>query len=387
MKLNEKILALKDEFVKIRKEIHSCPELGFDESKTSKLVAKLLKEYGYKTYEGIGKTGVVGQLKKGNSNKKIMLRADMDALPMQELCDIEYKSKNDGKMHACGHDGHTATLLLAAKHLATCNFNGTLNLIFQPAEELGMGAKAMIDDGLFERFPTDFIFGYHNMPKFNQGKGLFFCKSGGIMASIDIVTITIKGKGGHGSAPHLAKDPTIVAAQLLLALQTIVSRGLNPQSAGVISCGGILAGNERSFNIIANSCKMILSTRALEPSVREFILNEIEKISLSMAKVFDVEIECLIQKGSEVTFNNEEASKLALNSARKVFGNDFVVDDFESVMGSEDFGEYAKYTKAAYAFINNGNSEYVHHPKYIFNDDLLVYGACYYEQLVKDYLI
>lgn len=386
MKLNQKIVALKEEFVKIRHKIHEEPELGFEEFETSKLVAKLLKEYGYEVHEGIGGTGVVGVMKKGNGEKKLMLRADMDALPMQEHAECGYKSKRDGKMHACGHDGHTATLLLAAKYLSSFDYNGTLTLIFQPAEEKGAGARAMIEDGLFEKFPTDFIFGYHNMPNFNDGAGLFFCKSGGLMASIDIAKITIKGKGGHGSAPQFTKDPTIVAAQLLLALQTIVSRNTDPQEALVLSCGGILAGNDMSFNIIPDECTMLLSTRALDPKIREFVLKEIKRISEQMAGVFDVEIICDITMGSSVTFNDEDATKIALNAAREVFGEDKVCSEFKSLMGSEDFGEYAKYTKAAYCFINNGRGEYVHHPKYLFNDDLLVYGACYYEQLVKDYL-
>lgn len=386
MNIDKRLFELKDEFVAIRKQIHEHPELGFEETKTSALVAGLLKEWGYEVHTGIGKTGVVGVMKKGNGTKRIMLRADMDALPMQEYANVEYKSKCENKMHACGHDGHTATLLLAAKYMKDMDFDGVLQLIFQPAEEMGAGAKAMIEDGLFEKFPTDFIFGYHNMPNFNTKKGLFFCKSGGLMASIDVIKVKITGVGGHGSAPQFAKDPTIAAASMLMALQTIVSRQTDPQRACVVSCGGIQSGTDTSYNIIPHECTMLLSTRALDPNVRTFILEKIQTICKDTAKVYDVSVDFEVLNGCEVTFNDAEATKVALAAASEVFGEDECVSEFDSLMGSEDFGEYAKHTKAAYCFLQNGAGHYVHHPEYIFNDDLLVYGAAYFAKLVQNHL-
>ncbi|CRF41783.1 Hippurate hydrolase [Helicobacter ailurogastricus] len=241
MPLIPEIVAMQEEFQAIRQQIHQDPELGFEEVLTSGLVADKLKEFGYEVHTGVGKTGVVGVLKKGNLAKKIGLRADMDALPMPEHNDLPYKSQIPNRMHACGHDGHSASLLLAAKYLASQEFNGILNLYFQPAEEGLGGAKAMLEDGLLERFDSDMIFGWHNMPLGTDKK--IYLESGAVMASADSYTIEIKGQGGHGSAPEKCKDPILAASLLVVALQSIVSRNIDPQHSAVVSVGAFNAGN------------------------------------------------------------------------------------------------------------------------------------------------
>ncbi|MFB1646308.1 M20 aminoacylase family protein [Campylobacter molothri] len=382
MKLIPEIVDLKDEFVKIRHQIHENPELGFDEIQTARLVAKKLKDFGYEVYEGIGKTGVVGVLKKGNSNKKIGLRADMDALPMQECAQVDYKSKKENIMHACGHDGHTSSLLLAAKYLAKQEFNGTLNLYFQPAEEGLGGANEMIKDGLFEKFDSDFIFGWHNMP-FGSSKK-FYLKKGAMMASSDSYTLEVIGKGGHGSAPEKTKDPIYVASLLVIALQSIVSRNVAPQNSAVVSMGSFNSGY--AFNIIPDNAVLKVSIRSLDNETRKLTEEKLHKICQGIADANDVEIKISKEIIAPITINNDEAVEFASEVAKEIFGEENCEFNHQPLMGSEDFGFFCEMRKCAYAFLENENDIYLHNSHYIFNDELLPRAASYYASLVLKYL-
>lgn len=385
MNIITEIEKLKDEFVAIRHKIHENPELGFEEFETSRLVAQKLKEFGYEVHEGIGKTGVVGVLKKGNGSKKIGLRADMDALPMQEYSDVAYKSQKNNVMHACGHDGHTTSLLMAAKYLASQEFNGTLNLYFQPAEEGLGGAEAMIRDGLFEKFDSDYVFGWHNMPFGSDKK--FYIKEGAMMASSDRYDIQVIGKGGHGSAPEKTKDPIYIMSLLVIALQGIVARNADPQNAAVLSIGAILAGNEASFNIIPDSARILLSVRTLDSQTRKLTQQRIEQIAQGMALAHEVEIKVNRHEIAPVTMNNAEATAFAQEVAMELFGKDMCDFNHRPLMGSEDFGYMCEVRKCAYAFFENGNDIYIHNSHYVFNDELLVRAASYYSLLTLKYLI
>ncbi|MBZ7930302.1 M20 aminoacylase family protein [Campylobacter molothri] len=382
MKLIPEIVDLKDEFVKIRHQIHENPELGFDEIQTARLVAKKLKDFGYEVYEGIGKTGVVGVLKKGNSDKKIGLRADMDALPMQECAQVDYKSKKENIMHACGHDGHTSSLLLAAKYLAKQEFNGTLNLYFQPAEEGLGGANEMIKDGLFEKFDSDFIFGWHNMP-FGSSKK-FYLKKGAMMASSDSYTLEVIGKGGHGSAPEKTKDPIYVASLLVIALQSIVSRNVAPQNSAVVSIGAFNSGY--AFNIIPDNAVLKVSIRSLDNETRKLTEEKLHKICQGIADANDVEIKISKEIIAPITINNDEAVEFASEVAKEIFGEENCEFNHQPLMGSEDFGFFCEMRKCAYAFLDNENDIYLHNSHYIFNDELLPRAASYYASLVLKYL-
>ncbi|MBZ7966810.1 amidohydrolase [Campylobacter sp. RM9756] len=382
MKLIPEIVDLKDEFVKIRHQIHENPELGFDEIQTARLVAKKLKDFGYEVYEGIGKTGVVGVLKKGNNDKKIGLRADMDALPMQECAQVDYKSKKENIMHACGHDGHTSSLLLAAKYLAKQEFNGTLNLYFQPAEEGLGGANEMIKDGLFEKFDSDFIFGWHNMP-FGSSKK-FYLKKGAMMASSDSYTLEVIGKGGHGSAPEKTKDPIYVASLLVIALQSIVSRNVAPQNSAVVSIGAFNSGY--AFNIIPDNAVLKVSIRSLDNETRKLTEEKLHKICQGIADANDVEIKISKEIIAPITINNDEAVEFASEVAKEIFGEENCEFNHQPLMGSEDFGFFCEMRKCAYAFLENENDIYLHNSHYIFNDELLPRAASYYASLVLKYL-
>lgn len=384
MQLLPEIVAMSAEFIELRHKFHEHPELGFQEFNTAKIVAFHLKEWGYEVAENFGRTGVVGLLKKGQGTRSIALRADMDALPMQEETGLAYASKVAGVMHACGHDGHTASLLLTAKYLKDVDFNGTLNLVFQPSEESDSGALRMIEDGLFIRFPTDYIFGWHNMPNPDPSKK-FLVKSGGIMASSDEIHIEIQGRGGHASAPQFANDPTIVAANIITALQTVVSRSIDPQESIVLSTGGIIAGNASSYNIIPDKVTLLMNMRALDSNLREESLKKIEDISKGIGSAYGASVHFRVNASVGVTENDADATQLAKEAGLEVFG-DSCLFEFKSVMGAEDFSAFSSQVKSAYCFINNGESAYVHNPKYDFNDELLAQAASYFSRLVINYL-
>ena len=277
-----------DDFIQLRHDIHEHPELAFNETRTSDKVAQLLQEWGYQVERGIGGTGLVAQLKLGNSTKSIGIRADMDALPIHEESGVGYSSTHEGKMHACGHDGHTTILLAAAKALATRKtFNGTVNLIFQPAEEFGRpnsGAARMIADGLFDKFPCDAVFGMHNMPGYPQGQLHFY--DGWMMASSDVVTITVKGIGGHGAKPHNTKDPIVAASSIVMALQTIVARNVSPLDSAVVTVGMFHAGVAN--NVIPEQAELKLTVRCFKPEIRQLLKERIVAVDKAQAESFNV---------------------------------------------------------------------------------------------------
>ncbi|EMW9316135.1 amidohydrolase [Salmonella enterica] len=385
MKLINEIVKTQKEFASIRQKIHKNPELGFQEVATAKLVAGLLGEYGYQVHEKVGRTGVVAVLKKGNGNKKIGLRADMDALPMQELAEVPYKSAIPGVMHACGHDGHTASLLMAAKYLSKCDFNGQLNLIFQPAEEGSGGALSMINDGLFERFDCDYIFSWHNLPCKKQDKQIFF-KKGVFLSSSDRFKIKITGSGGHASAPQNSKDPTLAACHLILALQSIVSRNTDPQQSVVISVGSIIAGNDESYNIIPEQVEILLSVRTLNKNVRKQTIKRINEIIEHCSNLFGLTSEFEYYDKADVTYNDEEATSLAWKIAGEIFGNECCAFEHSPGMASDDLSYMLSARKGCYAYINNGDTAYVHNGHYVFNDDLLSIAATYFAKITLEYL-
>ncbi|WKU18627.1 M20 aminoacylase family protein [Advenella alkanexedens] len=377
-----------DEFAKIRHDIHQHPELGFKEHRTSHIVQQLLKEWGYEVHTGYGTTGVVGVLKKGNSNKTMGIRADMDALPLQETTGLPYASVHDNIMHACGHDGHTTMLLAAAKYLAEKGeFSGTLNLIFQPAEESLGGARKMMDDGLFKDHPCDAIFGMHNAPGFPQGQLLF--RDGPAMSSSDYVTITITGVGGHGAHPHLAKDPIVAAASIIMALQTIVSREVNPSQLAVITIGAMNAGHIN--NVIPQQAVLELSVRALNAEVRSLLENRIKALVNAQAESFGVRADIHYERGYPVLVNTQTETDFARQTAIEFAGQDNVVLQTPARLGSEDFAFMLEKVPGCYLFIGNGEGNKegacaVHNPNYNFNDKNLVNGGAFWAYLAERYL-
>lgn len=377
-----------DEFAKIRHDIHQHPELGFKEHRTSHIVQQLLKEWGYEVHTGYGTTGVVGVLKKGNSNKTMGIRADMDALPLKETTGLPYASVHDNIMHACGHDGHTTMLLAAAKYLAEKGeFSGTLNLIFQPAEESLGGARKMMDDGLFKDHPCDAIFGMHNAPSFPQGQLLF--RDGPAMSSSDYITITVTGVGGHGAHPHLAKDPIVAAASIIMALQTIVSREVNPSQLAVITIGAMHAGHIN--NVIPQQAVLELSVRALNSEVRQLLENRIKALVNAQAESFGVKADVRYERGYPVLVNTLAETDFARQAAIEFAGQDNVVLQTPARLGSEDFAFMLEEVPGCYLFIGNGagNQEgacAVHNPNYNFNDQNLVNGGAFWAYLAERYL-
>jgi hippurate hydrolase len=379
------IAALQDEMITLRQRIHAHPELGFEEFSTSELVAECLTQWGYDVSTGVGKTGVVGTLKNGEG-RSLGLRADMDALPIQEATGLPYASRIDGVMHACGHDGHTATLLAAAKYLAqTREFNGTLNLVFQPAEEGLGGAQKMLEDGLFERFPCDAIFAMHNIPGYPAGQLGFY--SGPFMASADTVTINIIGTGGHGAVPHKAVDPVVVCASIVIALQSIVSRNVNPQETAIITVGSIHAGNVS--NVIPASAEMILSVRALTPEVRQLLERRITDLVNGQAASFGAQAKIDYYRCHPVLINDPEQTAFARQVAREWLGEGQLIEDLRPFTASEDFAFILEQCPGSYLVIGNGQGDgscLLHNPGYDFNDACLPVGASYWVKLAEGFL-
>ncbi|EXF91030.1 amidohydrolase (plasmid) [Pseudomonas fluorescens HK44] len=378
-----------------RHTIHQHPELGFSEFATSRLVSDCLAQWGYEVHSGIATTGVVGTLRWGEGGPRLGLRADMDALPIQELTGLPWASRTQGQMHACGHDGHTAMLLGAAEVFGRMHREGrltgrgTLNLIFQPAEELGGGggARRMLDEGLLERFPCDAVFAMHNYPGVPTGHFCF--RSGSFMASSDRVLIRFNGKGGHGALPHLAVDPMLPAATTVLALQTIVGRNVDPIDAAVISVGRIVAGN--TYNVIPEMAEIELSVRALRPEVRDLLEARIRGLVEGQAAAFGVASEVHYERGYPVLVNSVHETRLAVEVARELVGEARVVDDSPPLSGSEDFAFILQQVPGCYLLIGNGDNGFgagehlgpcsVHNPHYDFNDACLAPGAAFWVAL------
>ena len=382
--------ALADEFTAVRRDIHRHPELGYQEFRTSDLVALSLEQWGYQVTRGLGGTGVVGQLRRGSASKAIGLRADMDALPIQEATGLAHASSHAGVMHACGHDGHTAMLLAAAKHLAQQGrFNGTLNLIFQPAEEGLGGAKKMMDDGLFTQFPCDAVFAMHNMPGHPQGQLLL--RDGPTMASSDSILITLQGVGGHGAVPQRAVDPVVAGATIVLGLQSIVARNIDPLQMAVITVGAFNAGS--AHNVIPESATLKLSVRALDRDVRETLLRRIRELVTAQAQSLGVtaRIDCV--SSYPVLVNTLAETDFARRVAVELVGASHVVPQTRPLTGSEDFAFFLEQVPGSYLLIGNGDGAsdghgacMVHNSRYDFNDANLPIGAAYWTLLTDRFL-
>ncbi len=372
-----------------RQHLHQFPETAFEEMETAKFIADKLMSFGLEVHQGLGKTGVVATLSAGNSNKKIALRADMDALFIKEQNTFVYKSSHHGKMHACGHDGHSAMLLGAAKYLSdNRNFKGTVYFIFQPAEEGRAGARQMIDDGLFKQFPADCVFGMHNFPDIPPGH--FAVKSGAMMASFDCFEITITGQATHAAMPHLGNDAIVAAAQLINSLQTIVSRMIDPADPAVVSITQIHAGN--TWNAIPESVLLRGTFRCFNNVVQKTIADKITQLANAVCEGFGVNATILFNPenaGYPVTFNSETETALARKAAIAVAGDACVNQQPAPSMGSEDFAFMLQEKPGCYIWIGNGSSEnncLLHNPHYDFNDDILPVGAAYWVKLVETVL-
>ncbi|WP_202758931.1 M20 aminoacylase family protein [Delftia acidovorans] len=376
-------------FVEVRRDIHRHPELGFEEHRTSALVAQQLEQWGYEVERGLGGTGVVGRLVRGSGHRRLGLRADMDALPITEANAFAHASTHDGVMHACGHDGHTAMLLAAARHLAHDGaFDGTLTLIFQPAEEGGGGALRMMEDGLFERHPCDAIFAMHNMPGMPQGR--LALREGAAMASSDYATLTLTGVGGHGAMPHRAADPIVAAASIIMALQTIVSRNIDPLQMAVVTVGAIHAG--KANNVIAHSAALELSVRALDADVRRLLEQRIRDLVSAQAESFGVQAQLEWRPGYAVLVNTPKETDFARQIALELLGPEHVTLQAPPLPGSEDFAFMLQRVPGSYLLIGNGEGSeqgacMVHNPGYDFNDDNIAVGAAYWVLLAQRFLV
>jgi hippurate hydrolase len=372
----------------IRHDIHRHPELSYEETRTAALVAAKLEEWGWQVTRGVGGTGVVGTLKAGDGTKSIGLRADMDALPILEQSGKPYASETPGKMHACGHDGHTTMLLGAARHLArTRRFNGTVHLYFQPAEEHGVpsGAQKMIEEGLFDRFHCDAVFGVHNHPGAQPGTFLF--RKGPFMAAGDQVSIAIEGVGGHAARPHLSVDPVVVAASIVMALQTIVARNVDPAQPAVVTVGSMHAGTVN--NVIPNRATLELSVRSFSPEVRALLKRRIQELVESQAASYGAKATVKYLEGYPVVVNSDAETDFAAQVARELVGDANVVEQADLLMGSEDFAFMLQRRPGSFVRLGNGAGEdgcMVHNPKYDFNDRNLPIGAAFWARLVERYL-
>jgi len=370
-----------------RHDIHRHPELAFEEQRTANKVAELLIGFGLEVHRSIGNTGVVGVLKQGSSERAIGLRADMDALKILEQNTFEYRSVNQGKMHACGHDGHTAMLLGAAQYLASeGEFDGSVIFIFQPAEEHGEGARAMIEDGLFERFPVDSVFAIHNFPSLATGK--FAIRAGSIMAAEDNFEITINGVGCHAAMPHLGKDPIVIGAEIVSAMQSLVSRSLDPLDNAVVSFTEFLTNG--TINVVPEQVILKGDTRSLTTAVQEHIESTMERIVSGICAAHGASYEFSYRRNFVPTVNTPAEAKIAADVARSVVGTENVVGDSRPVMTSEDFGYMLQARPGAYLLLGNGEEGVggcsLHNPNYDFNDDILSIGADFWIALIEDQL-
>jgi hippurate hydrolase len=382
----EAVRAHEAEMVAIRRQIHANPELAYEETATADLVAERLARWGYEVHRGLGITGVVGTLKVGTSTRRIGLRADMDALPIKEASGKAWASQVLGKMHACGHDGHTAMLLSAARHLAaTQNFDGILHVVFQPAEEGLGGAKKMLDDGFLDLFPCEAMFGMHNMPGKPLGK--FAAVPGYALASSDSAVIKVRGTGGHGAMPHFAADPVVAASSLVMALQTIVSRNVPPLQMGVVTVGAFLAGD--APNVIPGVAELRLTIRAFRPEVRDLLEKRIKEIAEAQAAAFGCSVEVDYQRRYPMLYNHPKETAFCTEVLREWLGTEGLLE-VEPVTGSEDFAFFLEKVPGCYVFIGNGEGEeggcMVHNPGYDFNDRVLSTGASYWVRLAETWL-
>lgn len=385
----DRFLPFAQELVAVRRHLHQHPELAFEEHATSDFVAALLTDCGYQVTRGLGGTGLVGTLSNGEGQRRLGLRADMDALPIAESTGLYYRSSQPGRMHACGHDGHMAMLLGAAKYLARHRgFSGTLNLIFQPAEERGFdsGALAMIRDGLFERFPCDAVFAIHNHP--GEPPGRFLLRSGPFMAAGDRVFVTIHGTGGHAARPHLAVDPLVAAAAIVTSLQTVVARNVNPEDSAVVTVGRLRAGD--ALNVIPDSAEIGISVRSFSPPVRALLRQRITALITGIAQAHGTSAEIDYVEGYPVLANAPALAQLAAEVAEELVGPAEVNADTARLMGSEDFAYMLQACPGALIRLGNGPADGgrgLHSPHYDFNDANLPYGVAFWSRLAERFLV
>ncbi len=370
-----------DELVAIRRDLHAHPEIGFEEVRTSGVVAEKLGQWGIEVHRGIGKTGVVGILKgEGGPGKRIGLRADMDALPIQEITNLPWRSTIPDRMHACGHDGHTTMLLGAARYLAeNRNFKGTAIFVFQPAEEGLGGARSMIAEKLFERFPCDEIYGLHNAPNLDPGQIQVF--PGPAMAGADFFDIKITGKGSHGAMPHMGRDPVVAALTLAGALQTIVSRNADPREAAVLSITKVHAGS--AYNVIPEEAELAGTIRTFSSETGELVRARMREIAAGIGATFGVTVTVDIRNIFDVLVNHEAQSQAAAAVAAEIVGPENVLTEPKPVMGSEDFADMLRVVPGAYAWVGHAGNVPVHNPAYVLDDGILPVGASLLARLVE----
>ncbi|MSQ63353.1 MAG: amidohydrolase [Betaproteobacteria bacterium] len=386
----ERIRSYHAELRSIRRDIHAHPELAFHENRTSQLVADRLAALGIEVHRGLAKTGLVGVVKgkRSSSGRAIGLRADMDCLPMHETSNIPHKSTHAGRMHACGHDGHTTMLLGAARYLAeTRNFDGTAYLIFQPAEEGGGGGKVMVEEGLFDRFPANEVYAVHNWPGLPPGQ--MAVRPGPVMAATDEMVLTIRGKGGHAAMPQLTIDPVVITAQVISALQTIASRNANPLDAIVVSVCSMETSQTGVFNVIPDFVKLIGTVRSFRPEIRDLAEARIREIVAGIARAMGGSAEIEYKRGYPSTVNTEREAIFAAKVGERIFGKNNVFTDAEPTMGGEDFSYMLLARPGAYVFLGQGggpNNCFLHNPGYDFNDEVIPLGAGYLAALVEDSL-
>jgi len=386
----DKIRKYHAELREIRHDIHSHPELGFEEKRTSEIVASKLAAWGVEVHQGIAKTGVVGVVRgrRSDSGRAIGLRADMDCLPLHETGDVPYRSRHDGRMHACGHDGHTTMLLGTARYLAeTRHFDGIAYLIFQPAEEGGGGGQVMVQEGLFERFPADEIYALHNWPGLPPGK--IAVRPGAMMAATDEIQITLRGKGGHAAMPHLTVDPVLIAAHIITALQSVVSRNINPVDALVISLCSMQSSQVGAFNIIPDSVKLVGTVRSFRPETRDLAETRVKEIVTGVAESLGGSAAIDYRRGYPATINSTREAEFAAGVGERIFGKDNVVRDADPTMGGEDFSYMLLARPGAYVWLGQGGGPtgcFLHNSGYDFNDDVIPLGAGYLAALVESSL-
>jgi len=373
-----------DQFVKQRRDFHAHPELAGEEERTSEIIARLLAGWGYQVHAGIGGHGVVGLLQREHGARCVAIRADFDALPIEEQTGLPYASRHPGRMHACGHDGHTAILLAAACELAQHPpADGTFAAIFQPAEEIGRGARAMFEDRLLERFGFDTVFGLHNIPGMATAEPGF--RAGPFWAGVDNLEITLRGFGGHAGLPHLARDPLVAGAHLVLALQTIVSRNTDPLEAAVVTVGAFNSG--KASNVIPDTAALAVNVRSFVPHVRDLALKRIEEIARQISGAFEVEADVRRVRGTRAVVNDAAMTAFARDVAGDHFGPATVQDDIRPMSVSDDFAEFLVRRPGSYIAFGNGKDSFpLHHPRYDFNDALIAPAASYWCRLVHRYL-
>jgi amidohydrolase len=386
----EEIRRYHQELTALRRDLHAHPELGFQEQRTSDLVAARLAAWGIAVHRGLATTGVVGVIEgRGNaSGRAVGLRADMDCLPIHETGNVPHRSRHDGRMHACGHDGHTTMLLGAARYLAaTRRFDGTVYLIFQPAEEGGGGGRIMVEQGLFERFPANEVYALHNWPLLAPGR--IAVRAGAMMAATDEIEITLRGRGGHGAMPHLSVDPVVASAHLITALQTVASRSVAPVDAIVVSICSMQTSQVGAYNVIPDAVRLIGTVRSFRPATRELAERRIGEIVAAVAQAFGAKSELRYTRGYPATINTAREAEFAARVGERIFGADNVERDADPTMGGEDFAYMLQARPGAYVWLGQGGAPggcFLHNPEYDFNDAVIPLGAGYLAALAEESL-